>query len=244
MAPKASNTKYVKIFGLTLVIMFAIGALALTTAIAAEHVYKVEGKELKAGEEKEIAAKASEEFTLRIKGVFEIEGVAKCKKLKLKSSLKPVIVGGIPGTSKNEVIELEECSGTVGGTKCASVEIVKEPTHDELVTIRAPSELAGKLATLFTPASGKVLAKIKFNNCGVLGNQVATVEGTTAALVEPEAIEALEENLVWNEKMEITEIEKQNGAKEKVGLTSSGKKATLNGKAAVSLVSVQKWGAF
>lgn len=244
MAPKASNTRYVKIFGLALVVMFAIGALGSTTAVAAEHIYKVEGKELKAGEEKEITAKASEEFTLRGKGALEIETVTKCKKLKLRASLKPVIIGGNPGTSKNEIIELEECVDTIGGTKCSSVEIEEATTNDELVTVRAPSELNGKLATLFTPASGKVLAKIKLNKCGIFGSQSVTVEGTTAALVEPEATEALEVMLVWNEKMEITEVEKQNGTKEKVGLISNGKKVTLNGSALVSLVSGQKWGAF
>ncbi len=234
----------IKVVGLALVAVFAMSAMAAATATAAEHIYKIEGKKLEAGEEREIKAKVSEEFTLKGKGVFEIEAVTKCKKLKLKASLKPVIVGGLPGTSKNEAIEFEECSATVGGSKCSSVEITNAATNNELVTIRAPAELNGKLATLFTPASGKEFSKTKLNKCGIFGSQSATVEGTTAALVEPEASEAVEGMLVWHESMEITEIEKQNGTKEKVGLTSGGKKATLNGSALVALVSGQKWGAF
>ncbi|MGA2163966.1 MAG: hypothetical protein ABSH36_05805 [Solirubrobacteraceae bacterium] len=234
-----------RIIGLALVALFAMSAIAAATATAApKHIYMVEGKELKAGETKEITAKDSEEFTLKGKGALEIEAVTKCKKLKLKASEHPEIIGGTPGTSAKEVIEFEECSGTVGGSKCSSVEIENAATNNELVTVVKPESLKGKLATLFTPTKPPVFSKEKLNKCGIFGSQSATVEGTSAALVEPEATEALEGMLVWSEKSEITEIEKQNGTKATVGLTSGKKKATLNGIALVALVSGQKWGAF
>lgn len=238
--------KHIRIIGLALVAVFALGAVAATSALAApEHIYKIEGNKLEAGETREIKASAKTEFTLKGKGVLEVEAVTKCKKLKLKASEHPDIIGGTPGTSAHEVIEFEECSGTVGGSKCASVEVENAATNNELVTIRAPSELNGKLATLFTPASGKLFSKIKLNKCGfIFGSQKAEVEGTSAALVSPEATEAVAGTLAWHESMEITEVEKQGGAKVAVGLKSNGKLATLNGESSVELVSGLKWGAF
>jgi hypothetical protein len=235
----------IKLVGLGLIAAFALSAIATTSAMAApKHIYMVESKALAAGETKEITAKDSEEFTLTGKGALEVEAVTKCKKLKLKASEHPEIIGGTPGKSAKEVIEFEECSATVGGVKCTSVEVENASTTNELVTVLKPESLKGKLATLFDPTSGTVFSKIKLNKCGILGNQTATVEGTTAALIEPEATEALEGMLVWNSKSEITEVETQSGAKHPVGLTSDKKKATLNGIALVALVSGQKWGAF
>ncbi len=235
--------KHIRIIGLTLVAAFAMSAVAATSALALSHTYSVEKKELLANETREIRSSAATEFTLKGKGALNVEAVTKCKKLKLNAGLHPVIVGGVPGTSKNESIEFEECSATVGGVKCTgAVEIESPATNNELVTIVKPAELAGKLATLFVPASGKVFSKIKLNKCGILGNQTATVEGTTAAFVPSEA-ESVLGMLAWNEKEEITEIEKQGGAKATVGLTSDSKLATLNGEATVELVSGLKWSA-
>lgn len=239
--------KHIRIIGLALVAVFALCAFASASALAApSDTFSVAGKKLESGETKEIQAKDSEEFTFKGKGALEAEAVTKCKKLKLDSADKPEIVGGTPGTSKGEAIEFEECSAVIksvlGEAKCTSVEITSPETNNELVTIVAPAELKGKLATLFTPASGKVFSKIKLNKCGALGSQSAEVEGTTAALVPSEA-EALEGTLSWSEKSVITEIEKSNGTKEKIGLTSDKKTATLNGAASVSLVSGQDWSA-
>ncbi|HEV3322316.1 MAG TPA: hypothetical protein VG147_09025 [Solirubrobacteraceae bacterium] len=241
------NMKHIRIIGLALVAVFALCAFAATSALAMPSAtFSVAGKKLETGEAKEIKATDSEEFTLKGKGALEAEAVTKCKKLKLDAADKPEIVGGTPGTSKNESIEFEECTGVIkslfGEAKCTSVEITSPETNNELVLVVAPAELKEKLATLFTPASGKVFSKIKLNKCGALGNQTAEVEGTTAALVPSEA-EALEGKLVWSEKSIITEIEKTNGTKEKVGLTSDKKTATLNGAASVSLVSGQDWSA-
>jgi hypothetical protein len=224
--------QYIKLIGVCLMAIF--GACILTTsAAAAEDIYRIEGIELEAGETVGITASAKTEFSLKSKGALEIEAVVKCKKLKLKESEGPEIIGGDPGTSAKEVIEFEECSATVGGSKCSSVEITNAPMNNELVTVRAPSGLSGKLATLFTPVSGKELLKIKLNKCGIFGSQAATVEGTTAAVTSPEGVFEPEGEWAWNEKEEITEIEKHNGTKGTVGLTSDGKKSTLEGVAKV-----------
>jgi hypothetical protein len=238
----------IKLVGLCLVAVFAMGAFAATSAMAApEHIYKVEGTKLEAGKTQEITSKAKTEFTLKgeeeILGV-KVKSVTKCKKLKLNAGDKPVIVGGTPGKSEKEDIEFEECSATVGGSKCSSVTVESALANNELVTIVLPAGKAGKEGTLFTPASGKVFTKIKFTKCGLFGNQSAEVEGSSTALVSPEKVEAVTGTLVYSETEEITEIEKQGGTKEKTGLKFGGFAATINGEAEVELVSKQKWGAF
>ena len=237
--------KHIRIIGLALVALFALGAIAATSAMAApEHIYKVEGKKLEAGEKEEITSKAKTEFVLKGTGPLGIKSETKCKKLKLNAAEKPVITGGTPGKSEKEKIEFEECTATVGGSKCSSVTVESASTNNELVTIVLPASKAGKLATLFVPASGKVFTKIKFTKCGIFGSQSAEVEGSSAALISPEKTEAVNGVLIWNEKEEITETEKQNGEKGKDGLKFNGNAATINGEAEVALVSGKKWGAF
>ncbi len=237
--------KGIKIVGLALVAIFVMSAVAATGASAApEHIYKVEQVKLEAGETKEIRSSAKTEFVLKGKGILEVESVTKCKKIKLNAALHPVIVGGTPGTSKNEAIEFEECTATVGGSKCEKVAITSATTNNELVTIVKPTAKAGKLATLFTPATPPVFSTIKLTKCGLFGSREAKVEGTTAAFITPEAVDEVKGTLVWNEKEEVTEVEKQGGTKVKVGLTAESKLATLNGEATVELLSGQVWGAF
>ncbi len=236
----------IRIIGMALVAVFALSAVAVATASALpSHVYRVEGAKLEAGKTKEITSKvkAGSEFVL--KGTqLGIKSVTKCKKIKLNAAEKPVIVGGEPGTSEKEKIEFEECTATVGGSKCESVTVESASTKNELVTIEKPAGKKGKLATLFTPTTGTVFSKVKFKKCGLFGSPEATVEGSTAALVSPEATEAVSGALIWNEAEEITEVEKQSKAKVTAGLKAAGNLATLNGEAEVELVSKEKWGAF
>ncbi len=234
----------IKLVGLCLVAVFAFGAVAAAEASAAEYIYKVEGKKLEAGAKEEITSKAKTEFVLKGTGPLGIKSETKCKKLKLNAAEKPVITGGIPGKSEKEKIEFEECTATVGGVKCSSVTVESASTNNELVTVVLPATKAGKLATLFVPASGKVFTKIKFTKCGIFGNQSAEVEGSSAALISPEKVEAVSGMLVWNEKEEITETEKSNGERGKDGLKFDGNAATINGEAEVTLVSGKVWGAF
>jgi hypothetical protein len=222
--------RYVKSIGLCLTIASVVCAIATTEASAVEDVYKVNGNKLETNETREIVAGASEEFAFRGKGLLEVEEVVKCKKLKLDEGEYPEVIGGVPGTSAKEKIELEECSATVGGTKCSGVEIENTAMNNELVTVVAPSGLKGKLATLFTPASGKVLFKIRFKSCGLLGSPTAEVEGTTAAETSPEGVFEPEGTWAWSEKEEITEVETSKGKKIAVGLVAGGKNQAMQGR--------------
>jgi hypothetical protein len=233
--------KRMSILGLALVAMFAMSAIAATAAMATTtDEYQIELKKLEANETREIKASAKSEFTLKGKGALNIEAVTKCKKLKLDAADHPFVAGGTPGTSGNEAIEFEECKGTVGGAECTGgVEIESAKTTNELVEVAAPSGKAGDLAVLFKPVSGTTFSKEKLNKCGAFGSQSATVEGSTAAIASTEL--AVKGTLAWNEKEEVTEIKKLNGTKEKVGLTSDKKAATLNGESFVELVSGASW---
>jgi hypothetical protein len=226
--------RYIKLVGVCLVVTLGV-CVVVASASAAEDIYKIEGSKLEAGETVGITASAKTEFTLQAKGALEIEAVIKCKGLKLDEGQFPEVIGGTPGTSAKEVIDFEECSATVGGSKCSSAEIENAEMNNELVTIRAPSGLSGKLATVFIPASGTTLMRLKLNKCGIFGSESATVEGTTAAATSPEGVFEPEGEWAWNEKEQITEIEKHNGTKEKVGLTSDKKQAVIQGAARVAL---------
>lgn len=239
----------IKLAGLCLVAVFAFGALAAGQASAAEYIYKVAGSKLEAGKTKEIRSSDKKAFVLRGKGLFNAEAVTTCKALKLNAAEKPVIVGGKPGTSEKELVEFSECKATIAGAECSSVEVSNVTTKNEIVTVVAPSTLKGRLASLFTPASGTEFSKVKFNKCGILGNQSATVTGSTAALDEVEKTEAKVGTLNYPAAASaITEVEKENskGEKEKVKvkLESNSKAASIEGEANVELVSGEVWGVF
>jgi hypothetical protein len=249
---RSIEMRNIKVVGLALLAVFALSALvAAQASAAAEHIYKVEGKVLEAPEVREVKSSLkSEKFVLRGKGILNVESVTTCKKLKLKAAEKPVIEGGSEkgqtGKSSKEVIEFEECTATVGGTKCSGVEVSNAATNNELVSVYAPAGLKGKLATLFTPAEGKVFSKIKFKSCGLLGSPSAEITGSSAGLVQTEKVEAVKGALQYREGTEeITAIEKQNKTTEKVELDNEKtKKATLAGDAWIELTTGEKWGAF
>jgi hypothetical protein len=247
MTKETDRMTRIKLVGLCLVAVFAFGAVAVAEAAAAEYIYKVNGKKLEASEKKEITSKAKTEFTLTgeesVLGT-KVKAITKCKKLKLNAAEKPVIVGGTPGKSEKEKIEFEECTATLGGSKCSSVTIESASTNNEIVTIVLPASKAGKLGVLFTPASGKVFTTVKLKSCGIFGSHEAKVEGSSAALVGSEKTEAVAGTLVYSETEEITEIEKSNNTKEKVGLKFAGNPSKINGEAEVELVSKEKWGVF
>lgn len=235
--------KRIRIIGLVLVALFAMSAVA--EASAAEYIYQVAGAKLEPGKKKGIVSRAKTEFVL--KGEQEIlfikvKSETKCKKLKLNAAEEPVIVGGKPGKSEKEKIEFEECKATLGGAACKSVVIENASTNNEIVTEVAPK--AGPLAILFTPAVGKVFTTVKFKSCGALGSQEAKVEGSSAALVNPEKKEGVVGLLVYNEKEEITKIKKSSGAEEGAGLKFAGNTATINGEAEVELTTKEEWGVF
>jgi hypothetical protein len=236
----------IKIVGLTILAALALSAVAVSQAVAAEYIYKVEGKELTGT--KEVTSKAKSSFVL--KGEEEILGTkvkseTTCEKLKLNESEKPVIGGGKPGKSEKEKVEFSSCKATVGGAKCKEVEIGNAPTKNEVVTVLAPAKDKGDLATLFSPAKEKeAFTKIHFKSCGLLGSPEATVEGTTAALVSSEKTEATVGVLIYSGTEPVSEVEKSNKTTEKVGLKANGLPATISGEAEVELVSKEKYGVF
>ncbi len=224
--------------GLCLVAAFAIGSAGATQALAAEYIYRVEGKKLGAGATRELTAKARTEFIVKDVGS---KAEVKCKKVKLNAAEKPVIVGGTPGTSEKESFEFEECSATLEGAKCSSATVETAVLNNELVTVVKPAGEKGDLGFLFTPASGKIFMTIKLKSCGIFGSQEVKAEGTSTALVSlPQKTETAAVILVWSESEPITEIMKQNGVTEKTGLAS----LTLNGEVELELVSKEKWGVF
>lgn len=234
-------------FYLCMTVVLATCAISVAAASAApEHIFRVEGRKLEANEKMKIIAKAKTE--IKIKGELEFLGtkvdwIVKCKKFKLGPAINPMVTGGIPGTSENEGFEFEECATTIGGAKCENVVIEAFKTNDELVTILKPAAKVGKLADWFVPAEG-VFARIKLIKCGIFGNPVVTVEGSTAALVNPEKVLAAAQTLVWSEAERIIEVERQTGEKVAVGLRGNGLPVTINGEIEVELVSKEKWGGF
>jgi len=233
----------IKLVGLCLIAVFAFGAVAVSQASAAEYIYKVGGTKLEGN--KEIRSSAKKEFVLRGKGTFEAEAVTKCKALKLNEGEKPVIVGGKPGRSEKELVEFNECSATIAGAKCSSVTVSNVPTKNEIVTVAAPTSLKGRLASLFTPATGTEFSKVAFTKCGILGNQSATVTGNAAALDEPEKVEGKVGVLNYPAASSaITEVETSSGGKIKVKLESNSKTASIEGEANVELVGGENWGVF
>ena len=210
--------RYIRLTCLTLV---AVGIVAAVSAGAAsavpQYIYKVALKKLEAGEEKEIRAKlkAGSEFTIKGKGPLNVAWIVKCTGFKLDPAEKPTIVGGIPGESKKEFFEFEGCTATVGGSKCSSLEGASAETNDELVSVVMPAAKAGKLANWFAPDNeAKKFIVLKLNKCGIFGSQKAEINGTTAALIVPEAVEGIALTWVWREGAEeITEIERHNGEK-------------------------------
>lgn len=237
--------KRIRVIGLALVAVFAMGAVA--QASATEYIYKVAGAKLEAGKTQEITSKAKTEFTLTGEETIlgtKVKAITKCKKLKLNAAEKPVIVGGTPGKSEKEKIEFEECAATLGGAKCEKVVVESASTKNELVTVVLPAGKAGKLATLFTPTTGTVFTVVKLTKCSFFGSHEAKVEGTSAALITPEKSEQAAGVLAWSEAEEITKVKRSNGEEPTVGLKFAGNPSKINGEAEVELVSKEVWGAF
>jgi hypothetical protein len=230
---------------LTVVLATCMAAVAEASA-EPEHIYKIEQVKLEAGKVKEITAKLKPgtEFTIETTGPFGIKSVIKCKKIKLNPAEKPAIVGGVPGRSEKEKFEFEECAATVGGAKCEKATIETALINNELVSIVAPVIKKELLAMLFTPAVGKVFMKIKLVKCGIFGNQLAEVEGTTAAQIVPEKIDVIALVLVWSKVEEITLVKSQNGVMSAVGLKATGNVASFGGEVELELLSKEKWGVF
>lgn len=231
--------RLIKMLGMLLVALFLTGTTT-ASGVEPELIYRVEGKKLEASEKQEVALAARTAFTIKATGPLGKDEV-KCSRLKLDSAERPVIVGGRPGTSEKEVMELAECSGSVGGAICSSVNVGGIPVDTELVSVLAPAKNSGQISLL---AMIIVVFSINFKSCGVFGNQEAKVGGDDAALFAPAEGEAASKALVWDAGEEITEVKLANGSTAKLGLTSGGHPVTLSGEAEMALAGGQGWGVF
>lgn len=239
----------IKLFGLSLTIALAVCAGGVANASAAPlHIYKVAAAKLEAGAKEEITAKLRETKTFTMKGEKEIlfakvKWEVKCTGLKLKAASEPMIVGGTPGSSEKEVFAFSGCTATLGGAKCEGLALATFEMNNELVTVLLPAGKAGELGNWFVPDE-KRFGIVELRKCGIFGTETVEIEGSTAALVVPEAVEGVTQLWVWKEAEQITEIERQSKEKFKPALISGKSPVTLNGEVEVELVTKEEWGAF
>jgi hypothetical protein len=174
--------KRIKIIGLALLAVFALGAISATMAQAAEApYYGVESKRLGAGEEKKISVEQLSEYKLTAAGV-----AITCKKSSVVAGA--TINGsaaGEPGTSK-EKITFSECTVAGNGTctvgNGTSKEIQTEALKNELV-YDAGSKESKSVGVEFTPETGNVLSKVTLvgAGCSPVSAGVLAVEGQVVA---------------------------------------------------------------
>jgi hypothetical protein len=206
--------------------------------------YRVEGEKLAAGEHKEVAFSAAKELAVHGE-IGAANVVVACKALSGSSSPRAVITGGTPGTSE-EKLELEDCEATANGETCSAATVSSTTFKNELVTVLKPAAKAGKEATEFEAAFvAPQLGTVKLADCGALGTIEGNLEGQIAGADVPQYAEQAIGAVAFESGPEqIEEVEKTNGKKEKVGVTLAKRPATLEGEAAISLVSGQTWGVF
>jgi len=175
--------KRIRIVGLALLAVFALGAVASTVAQASEApYYGVESKRLGAGETKEVTLKQTAEYTLTAG-----TAVITCEKSGANNSIIIGSAAGEPGTSSGTVT-YSGCTIANNGT-CAvghsgNGEILTEKLKDELV-YDATSKESKSVADEFTPETGKVLAKVTLSGakCEPVEQGVLAVEGQAVAQV-------------------------------------------------------------
>lgn len=146
--------------------LFVIAAFArCDNAGAAEFIYLLGDKELKAGESKEVEKSWNEapySFN-RNGGGLSIE----CK------SMSPInesyITGGKPGVSFM-TLEWTSCSGTSKGNLCKNIEVITPLLRGELVEQLWPSSF-GFPATMLSPAFGTALIYFNMECEGVGGEE-------------------------------------------------------------------------
>ena len=165
---------------LTLVAVFALGAVASSAALPTNGPYSnVAGKRLAAGETHAVKASAATAYVL--KGtIFGVTVTTKCTALKLNSGA--TIVGSNEGTagSSKEILEYSGCTVEGNGSGCA-VEKNEVKTHEVSNTLAySSSARTGKLLTAFVPVSGSAFVTIKYTGSGCTTKEV-TVEGSAVA---------------------------------------------------------------
>jgi hypothetical protein len=235
-------TKRVTIIGLAFAASWACCFAAVASAAGAEYIYKVNKAPLESGKAKEVRAKAKTSQVMS--GEFAgIKFRVTCKKLKLVTTEKPVIKGGVPGRSEKETFAFEECENTEN-TACDKPTVESGSLENEVVTVVQPATKAGRLAVEYRGTGGSNLfAKITLTCLGIL--VTADLQGTVAWLDSPEKMEQRIGTLIGKVGTEeITEVKKSTGTKETIDLKCEGKAATFEGESEIELVGEENWGIF
>ncbi len=243
-----------------LLAVFALSAVVVASAQAVTEgpVWRINGKTLKAGEEKQFTVKAYEgtKNPIVLEGeIVKVKSKVECHLAKVAEGA--VLVGGAPGTSK-EVAEFSDCTVVNNGKECKVKEpIVTEKIKDELVYNDVEHTPGNRILEKFTPETGEKFVTLIFEgeHCTVKETPVtgrvlgsAYVDPTTGeptepvTLATPEAASAIvkfpdNEKSIYSLKgttLELVEIASQ--------LTAFSNPATLTGSVLVLLTSGEKFG--
>jgi hypothetical protein len=242
--------RHFKLIGIALLAVFALGAVVASAAQAEEAPFwTVGGTRLGAGQTRFITAKEAKSFVLSGAGV-----TITCTATTVNAGA--VILGsaaGEPGTD-DETVNFKTCTvegnGTGSGCGTVSEPITKTNLKSELVLDKTKV----KLLTLFQPASGSLLAELKFP----AGCKVETIKVTGSVLAEvlnekEEAITTSSAKAQYKsgflrfpsaQPVDIWLIKGGVGKEvEAKALETNALPATLSGQALVSLESGAEWSA-
>jgi hypothetical protein len=239
-----------KSIGPVLLAVFVLSAVATSAAQAEEAPFwAVGGARLGAGQTRFIAAKEAKAFVLSGAGV-----TVTCTSASVVAGA--VILGsaaGEPGTD-DETLDFSSCK-VEGNDKTAECEKVTEP----IATRNLKSELVldktkAKLLTLFQPASGLLLAELKFpSGCKITTDKVTGSFAAEALNEKEEAITTSSEATQYKtgflrfpstQPVDIWLIKGSVGKEvELKALETNALPATLSGTAAISLESGEEFAA-
>lgn len=220
------------IFALT----FIGGVGVVTGASGAEYSYRVNGTMLGTGQSKPFAMKAKTHQVIKAT-VAGIEFRAECEDVQANAVQEPVIKGGVPGTASKVQLEGSGCHVP----DCEVTSLKTSVLEGEIVTVVEPSSERGKLAEMLKATEASQPFAVMNVSC--IGTM--DIRGTTALLYSPEKTEQKAVDLIAEAKAHlITEIEKSNGTREKVGLKYEGNSVTWEGENTVELGSGESWGVF
>jgi hypothetical protein len=169
----------IKMFGLMLLAVPALSAVAVSAASATEGPFwKVGGVRLAAGETRLLLATAKEKFTLESKGVGI---VITCLGTSLPAGSEMQIIGAAPGNggTSEEAILFTSCTQTGNGEAPCAVENQEIKTTLVLNLLGySNANRTGQVLVLFEPKVGKTFVTVHFVGAGCKFLETA-IEGTT-----------------------------------------------------------------
>jgi hypothetical protein len=237
-------------FSIVLAAVFAMSVVGATAAGAAEGpFYRVAGARLKAGESKEVKAKAREKYVMSTAG-----STITCRNQALVANSKIVGSTGATAGTGEETIEFTECTVEGNGYECeiANGKIATNALKSELGY--AIKERTGKILVLLKPVSGSTFATIKFAGSGCktlempLEGSVAAEasSGHNAVEVGKEPVEAIANEMRFpRQSIKTAWVEKEGKLGEKkLGMKVFSVAFTIDGLSELTLVAEPKWGVY